>query len=336
MKKEDWTRLLSKNVFFHNYETLSMLSTKYHFQYSNPPDLRGILLRDLDIPKGSIFSNTLFDYSELNGIDFSNSDLSGSSFKNATLTDCVFNGTNAEFSNFEGARLINCDFIETNFLGANFKDTFIQKPLFSDTIMQDIKINTESNFFIFKRLFFQKIQSGTKIRKFEQNVDVSMFTNIDNYAFQHFQKELLIDHIHKTNKYIYFLLLALCDFSRSLQRLVFWVLFVWLFFSYIYLGIPLPFINTDNCINTTIESLRPIIEWDQKNLSHPDFFYPLYLSGVVLTGLGFSDVKILNSIGRFYILIESIIGFIFLSTFVATLITPVFRYNYFETTSKAA
>jgi len=325
---KDWTTLLVKSDK-HNFEALPYVNdgcVKYVDGYIEPPDLRGINLIDAKIKNAQHLNKTAFDKGKLINVVFSNVSLAGASFKKCEIVNVSFDKSSLEFANFTEAKISRSEFFSSILSNADFRDLYFEKTIFSDVTINDVKFNIEPHFGFISRIFRKRV--GTRFRDIDLNFDFSVFQRIDRSFYKFLLNEQYIDDIKRNSKILYFFLYLINDFGRSILRLFLWIFITWIFFGYLYAGLPFTFgLNRIKLINEALILLTPDLTWGVNCKDYSEWFEPLYYSGIVMTSLGSSSINVNDCIGKFYVLVESITGFIFLSGFVSILIMPGKRYQ---------
>ena len=243
-------------------------------------DLRGIRLLGCDLANTSGLSDARLDYAVIDGVSFDGASLVNcnfsyavigkySSFCGADLRFARFWITRVHQASFDRARLEEVDLSGAEFIDVSFRGALLRK----------IELTRESALWPGGRTRMGGDDVAGRVLHSDSDASFCRFMDGegDIWALRH--ERPLVARIW----YI------LTNYGRSAGRLLAWVVMVWLFFGWLYAGLPVPKRFESRAFSVARTAARPsIITSSGRPLRG---FAPFYFSAVTLTTLGYGDVS---------------------------------------------
>lgn len=281
-----------------------------------PRDLRGIPLRDVDLPDVEGLADTVLDHASFHNVRLDRASLTGSSLCEATFDDqtslkgakirfssldhAVLKGASLRDAELRNTSLIGCDlrdadlrhtqFIDAKLVGCDFRDADLRGTLF-----RRVKIK-EEGFLPFPRnwtRFGGHWQTGADL---DENTSGRLREHIARSSEIHElrQKRPMFSRV----KYLF------SNHGRSAMRFGFWTLGgTWLVFALLYTSLPVTFKVGDNVVGLSLGDA-------------------MYFSAVTITTLGYGDISpaITDGLARFLVGAEAVAGVVVLGVFIDRLV----------------
>jgi len=320
----DWTVYLVKH-FSHNYGDIKFIHDgKVEKQSSDvaPRDLRGINLHALDFRKSTMLTESNFDFSILNDIDFQETILTGSTFNNSSINNCNFSNANLRHCIFRQSLLDTCNFTHSILEEVNLKNTKLNNIILIKSDLLGIRFNSQKAFSFIYYPF--NILKGTSIRNLNHDIDQDIFINSSRGFITFLKNQERISRIDSSGKFFSFMYYLLTDYGQNFKRLGFWIALLWFSFALIYSSSTLindNIVTENTYIKFLINKLIPTIDWGGAEGFYDKLLSAFYFSITVSVTLTFGDIKPINLAAKFYVCLEVILAYILLSLFVSMIIT---------------
>ncbi len=272
-----------------------------------PRDLRGIALNGVKLDNIKSLQNTHFEYSYLNEIDFTSTDLSRCTFDFSIICGkypSSFVNTRLNYTSFKKSEIFNIDFTKATFFQVDFIDTKIDTVRFYSC---EIRKTITS-----KRRCFNK---GTRLSNIRYN-ETSDEVNYDPEFNQLLKKFQRIDR-RKYDKRVFSLFYYfLTDYGQSFQRLFMTMTLTILFFGTLYANYPIfPFLASEYTVTKILLKLAPSTNMNE--IDNYNFTDPYFYSLAVFTTIGNSEILLNNLSARIIYSIESLFGCLLIGIFIA-------------------
>jgi hypothetical protein len=283
---------------------------------SAPRDLRGLVLRDVDLSGCEGLADSEMDGCIFEGVILQMASLAGSSLKGAVFRGgCVLDDAKFQFADLSGAdfravSIQRADFTESTIVGTDFRDADLR-----GCIIAHAKFNEETSF---------GALVGKRWTRFggEYQLAGYLSSESDPWILKYISGETSRWLLTKRHPILSRLWYVLANFGKSPARLFLWVAVIWLMFGFLYAGFKLPSCFSGSMIGRVLVWPAPRIIWSNGKERPSQRFEALYFSTVTLTTLGYGDVHPAPGDwkGEFYICIEAMLGYVVLGLFVSLLV----------------
>jgi len=282
-----------------------------------PRDLRGITLEDVDLSNSSELSETSFAYSAIRRVNLSNSITTGSDFRYAILEDVQFESAKLSFACFKGARMKNVSFAGATLQSLDIANATIHGCILTFAEVNEIRFNEEPTFGHLMKLI--GIKRGTSICGVSHNLEE--LAGVDDNFLDFIVEQERIERIKRSGKFFSGIYYWLSGYGRSFQRLATMILLMWFTFGYIFAGFPVPeAIKGFKPVSSIIDCVAPEMDWKTESGSPENWFEPLYFSITTSTTLTFGKIVPKDWKAKAYVIVEVVLGFVFLGMFVSMLL----------------
>jgi hypothetical protein len=285
---------------------------------AGPRDLRGAILRDLDLTGSTTLADCALDYALLDNVQLYDASLTGSSLCMVEFTNgSSLVGAVLRHCNLSDARLCSISLAKADLRNSDLCGTDLRHADLRATLLADVTTAEEPiyGFLLPQRRsrwtkFGGKYQTGNHL---SHDMDPSLRRRIAAEA------EFLL--FRKSHPILGAFWYAAANGGRSASRLGAWALFVWFFFGALYAPLTLPRALAGSAVGDALVMLGPqFVRSDMvTSLTLDD---GLYLSAVTLTTLGYGDIvpAPCSAIAKFLVICEAVTGFVLLGMFVALLL----------------
>jgi hypothetical protein len=263
-----------------------------------PRDLRGLVIRNIDVIGSPVFSDTALDYSILDNVHLEGSSLTGASFRYAVLCGTTsLKGVIAQLALFvdadcRGVSFNGADLTNANLSGADFRNADLR-----DTRLAHVKIDYEG---ALGRLTKRR---WTRFGGPYQTLD-QLHPNTRMRIRKHIAISSEIMDFHHQHPVLAWFWYLLANYGRSAGRLGCFALLSWFFFAAVYSLWPAPPFG--------------VLGACPRSLTLPE---AMYLSAVTITTLGYGDiVPAAVGLGRLLVGLEAVSGVVIIGALIALLI----------------
>jgi uncharacterized protein YjbI with pentapeptide repeats len=286
---KDWTQhlLASHTAGWSDLRGLNTCPRAYHHRGQKAPrDLRGILLKDLDLSDCGALADTCLDYATFDGVVLHGASLRGASLQRATFrSNCVLDSAAIQYANLRRANLRAVSLENADLTGSDIRGADFQEAILVGMRLTQVKYNEEPTFGFVRPPSWR---NWTRFGGDYQSVG-QIDPRSDRSALRHISGENFrwaFDQSHPAFGRLWY---WLANYGRSPSRLVFWILTIWLAFAYLYADLPRPVSAVTAWLEPLANWLSPHIPWSEGPLTRADLS-PFYASAATMTSLGFTDV----------------------------------------------
>lgn len=280
-----------------------------------PRDLRGLIFSGANLSHSERLADTCLDGCRFDKVLLNGASLIGASLRGVRFRDdCVLDGVRLDqadisYGIFRGVSMMGANLSETRIDGADFEDADLRGVLLRP---RPYKEEGVLGFLTLKAIHPWPRFGGT----YQAVTDLDHRSDIRSTAYVADENTRRSLSHSPCTRWMFYLFL---NYGRSPARLFVWLVVVWLAFGVLYAGYPMP-----SCISD-LPFIAPVLCVPTAQMVWPggqeqwSWFAPYYLSAVTLTTLGFGDVtpEPYDWLAQMYVCVETILGFLFLSLFVA-------------------
>ena len=263
------------------------------------------------VRRGPRFKDTNLTRANLTGARCVGSDFSGSDLTEAQLREVI--APLANLSNLkavdldlskadlQGANLSNSNLSETRFRAAHLERADLNHAILSDADLRgaDLRAANLDNAMV----------DGVRYDRAARFKGVRVHSSYGSSRFRRFAMDQdFIEEFKESNRFKYWLWLALTDCGRSISRVVIWSAVITILFSGVYFLLGADAFSVAN---------QAGLGWSP--------YTTLYYSVVTFTTLGFGDITPNSPLAATLVMVEVIVGYVMLGTLISILASKVAR-----------
>lgn len=318
--KKDWTKnLLAAEGLWGELSHIGSCRRPRLATEAAPRDLRGIFLEGVSLAESQHLADTDLDFAELRGVSLRGASLRGTSFRYGQVSNgTICDRANMEYCHCEGAVFRDASLKGVNFTGANIRGATFRNCDLSEANFFQVSFTGASAVSIsrFRRTRFESDSQTTKIWSAVSDSTLRRYARI----------EIAKSRIRSSHPVLAALDLVLTNYGRSPLRLFLWAIIVWLCFGEVFGSHSLPASFEGTTLGSILCSVHPeFIEGASGKVLHLRGIEPFYLSAITLVGFGHSSIVPAprDVAAHVWVLVEIVIGFIFLGGIAALLVQNV-------------
>lgn len=284
-----------------------------------PRDLRGLVLSDQDLHDVEGLADTCLDGCVLRNVDLTGASLAGTSLVRGCLDDgCSLRSAKLQMADLREACLRGVSLERADLTRADLRGADLRETILVQTHLKDAKYRIEQ---WWSFLPIPRRLAPTRFGGEDQDIH-RLRCPSDSKLLGVIAEDNAQWRLMQSSRVLAYLWYAMANCGRSPGRLLLWAVCVWVAFGIAYAGYPLPGWLDGSWLGRGLCSMAPEMSWDGQP-TPGSWLAPYYFSMVVMTTLGFGDIHPLASdcVGQFLVCCQSIIGYLFLSMFVALLVS---------------